>query len=1110
MKPILQIAASMLALAGLLGSAATQATNLAELPLKASVLAKPNVIFAMDESGSMDAEVMIDGTFQGWVYFNYTNSTLYPGAKPRTGAANGDWNMLYLFPNGTGAGNKVYADPAAQYGYAIPPTAEMAWTRSPSYNTLYYDTRKAYVPWAPAYVGAALQSYANANAAAAKSHPALGAASVAVNADLNNTNTDWRFTFVAGMTIPVGANNISCLWAGAPGALPSVVTTGQGLCKAALTYYPATFWNREACVVNGSSCVTAWDGQTLKRYEIKAGNTFPSGRSYAAEMQNFANWFQYYRKRRMMLAAGMGDVLENIAGMRLGVVPFNNNAAPTMYDSEATSASVNRFKVAGIFYTAEGNGGTPTHATMAYIRNQFDTNTNIIQYACQRNAMFIITDGFANDASVAPPAYTQATYGSGAPYQAIAGSSLADKALAYYTLRLRSAGGSALVAGKVPTGDPATTNADLNPNLHINTYALTLGMKGTLWPTAVDPFAAAPAWPAPVSNTASMIDDLWHATINGRGKMYPATNPDETSLQIRAGLDDILSQQGAQGGVAVSAVNLDRSDGKAYLGYYNQRGWTGDLEARSINTATAVISGAVTWSAAARLAAATWSDRKLFSSTGGGGLPFTAADFGATVNPDATSFTDAQVVDYIRGNRTGEGDYFRVRSALMGAVVNSEPVLARDERTVYVASGEGMLHAFDTGTGDEMWAYLPQDMLNGIGQSVQRGWVYSTLLDATPSIGRLQTGSKLLAGGLGAAGRSYYALDVTSPRDLTAAQAAAQFKWMFPTSGDAATRAKVGYTVGKPVFARVPLDGALTDVVLVTSGYDNGLSIGDGKGRLWMLKASDGTVIKSFKTSDGAAGGTSEAGLAQVAAFRESDGSVKYAYGGDLLGNLWRFDLTVAAGDDIAPDKVAVLKDASGNTQPVTSTPELVMIKGKRVVLVGTGRILDIGDFGSTGTQTFYAIADGATLANARTSLVQKTYTRGNNPEVTGAAVNWETGRGWYLDIPVGEQINTDPIVAYGAVAFVSNKNGSTDCSQQSYLYLVDVSNGSGLAGAADGSASQLLSNNATSSRVVVLRDSSGTLHGTVQLSDRTIKKTVLPLGTVIPPAKNAWREIRR
>ena len=84
-------------------------------------------------------------------------------------------------------------------------------------------------------------------------------------------------------------------------------------------------------------------------------------------------------------------------------------------------------------------------------------------------------------------------------------------------------------------------------------------------------------------------------------------------------------------------------------------------------------------------------------------------------------------------------------------------------------------------------------------------------------------------------------------------------------------------------------------------------------------------------------------------------------------------------------------------------------IADKRVVMVGTGRLLDITDFGSTKTQSFYAIADGATLANARSGLVTQTYSRGANPELTGAAVDWPTDPARPLDLPAGAPANTPP-----------------------------------------------------------------------------------------------------
>jgi len=1167
MKTKLQLAASTLALAGLLAAAASsQATDLAELPLKASVLAKPNVIFGMDDSGSMDFEVMVyanDGAFwwdynagKGWgVDSAHPNSALRTLTAPwfnASGASSSQWRkMSYLFPNGSGDGNRVLTDSANEH-FAIMPTTEFAFLRwagvyydsttakyksaptdpaaSTSHNPLYYNTLVTYAPWAPAQLSTGAVTPGAASLTQAKSHPMYGSGTFNLTSDIFSTNTNAVFTAFPKMTLPAktSAKRVQrqeCKASDNTGCTSWSDVTTQGfasdskLTRVAMDYYAPTFWVKETCTVPATvnvasdNCTTAPDGSTLKRYEIKSTTaSYPSGRSYTDEIQNFANWFQYFRKRKLMLAAAMGETMENLTGMRLGVAPFNN--LPTnvkMYDADAKAADDNRLRVAGIFYEANGSGGTPTRETLKYIGGQFkrtDTDSvtgkyNMIQYACQRNNAFIVTDGFAYNSNVTPPAWDQgksaADWGTGAPYaQSFThDGTIADLALRYYTNNPRPL----LSKGKLQA-----TPTDANTDLHMNTYGLVLGARGTLYlgESSVPPTTAG-AWPDPnADRNPTSVDDLWHATLNGRGKMYLANSPEETALRIRAGLDDILSQEGAQGGVAVSAVNLDRSDGKAYLGYYNQRGWTGDLEARTIDVATAVISAPPTapvWSAGTLLNARTTA-RAIFSSGASSGLEFTDANFGATVRPDS-SYDSAEVVAYLRGTRTGEGTTFRQRNSLLGPVVNSEPVLARDEQVVYVASGEGMLHAFATSDGSEQWAYLPPDGLTEVGKSVQRGWVYRTLLDATPVYGKLGTGKKMLIGGLGAAGRSYYALDVSSPRGLSQVDAAKQFKWLFPAANDSNNRALVGYTVGKPVLARTAANG---DVVLVTSGYDNGLGLADGKGRLWMLNATTGAVIKTFVTADGAV--NAEAGLAHVAAFREADGNAKYAYGGDLLGNVWRFDLTSTTTGEIPAQRIATLLDANGKAQPITSTPELTTLEGKRVVLVGTGRLLDIGDFGSTSVQTFYAFNDGALLTNARTTLTQRVYARGGNPEVSGGAPDWKTGRGWYMDLPDGEQVNTDPSVASGAIVFVGNKNGGSDCVQSAWLYIVDLGSGGPLNSVTY--VSQQLSANATSSRPVVLRDKNGNLHVTVQMSDRSIVKKPLPPLTGVPPAKNAWREIRR
>lgn len=1112
MRIPLQPLVCLAALGVLLSGPAAQATGVAELPLKASVLAKPNVIFGMDDSGSMDWEVLLD-TNSGLVYWD--GSSAWDSATGKPLKSSGMVPYAYLFPVGTATGGQLYAF-NNWYGQAVPPTNQFAWTRSAAFNPLYYDTQVTYKPWAPAYHDSAIRNYGNASTSATLSHPAYTSGpTLDVGDNWNSSDGSWtsngfRFYVQQGMVLPAGtrvrasSTTSGACSGGTERTLTASVTVQAGFaCWASIPYYPATFWHAEACTA-GTDCVTAPDGTTtLRRYEIKSGNSFPSGRSHADELQNFANWFSYYRKRKLMLAGSMGQVMENLTGLRMGVMKFTDAGASTptvtMYDADNPNANANGRRVAGWFYkNSMAAEGTPTHATVKHIAKQFDENTAIVQYACQRNSMFIVTDGFSNTASITPPSWdsgkSASTWGSGAPYETTAEGTLADLALRYYTNRLRTD----LPAGKVPPSSSTAPNADKNPDLHINTYAISLGVRGSLWPTSNDPFVTAPAWTTPVADDPSLIDDQWHATINGRGLMYLATNPGETAAGIQAALEDIVSQRGAQGGVAVSTVNLSRGDNRAYFGTYDPSGWQGDITAHPIDPATGQVDPNTTlWSAGTLLKSRDWTTRVIATATSGGGVAFSAATVGATVNPSGVYGDSGQVIDYLRGDRTHEGTLFRKRQSLIGAVINSEPAVQRTQNVIYVQSGEGMLHAVDTAAGTagtELWAFVPPTVLPKIGETSPRSYIFHTQLDGSPTLGTY-AGGTLLVAGMGAAGRSFYALDVTSPRGLDEAGLASAYKWQFPAAGDATTAAKVGQALGRARIVKTSLDG---HVVLVTSGYN---STADGRGRLWMLDASTGAVIHEFDTGAGTL--AAEAGLAQVSAFSEVDGSVRYVYGGDLLGNVWRFDLQTKG----TPVRLATLRDSASVAQPVTAAPELTRVDGKRVVIVGTGRLLDIADFGSTRTQSVYAIVDGTTISNPRSSLVQQTYDPVGDT-ITANPVDWATDRGWYVDLPAGEQANTTPTIAYGAVAFVTNTNGGSDCSASSRLYVLDVKSGGAFVGA--GFVSSEISSTANSSGVTALATSQGKIVGSGQDADGKPWEREIVNAIPIAPAKNAWREIRR
>ena len=178
MKTAAQLITSLFALGALLAGTATHATDVAELPLKASVLAKPNVIIGLDDSGSMDSEIMLDtsdgmfwwnfDTGLGWdasgIFYRHINLGEYWSSTWR--------RYFYLFPNGNGTGLTI--KPEATFGdWSLPPTSEFGWARSSAYNPQYYNPSVTYAPWAEAYTYAA---FADATASAARGHPIYGGA----------------------------------------------------------------------------------------------------------------------------------------------------------------------------------------------------------------------------------------------------------------------------------------------------------------------------------------------------------------------------------------------------------------------------------------------------------------------------------------------------------------------------------------------------------------------------------------------------------------------------------------------------------------------------------------------------------------------------------------------------------------------------------------------------------------------------------------------------------------------------------------------------------------------------------------------------------------------
>lgn len=534
------------------------------------------------------------------------------------------------------------------------------------------------------------------------------------------------------------------------------------------------------------------------------------------------------------------------------------------------------------------------------------------------------------------------------------------------------------------------------------------------------------------------------------------------------------------------------------------------------------------------------------------------------------------LVNFLRGDRSNESSdaskYYRARTHVLGDLVDSQPVYVSSPQfsykdtgygsfkaaqstrqgMVYVGSNDGMLHAFNASTGLESWAYIPSMLLPNLYKLADKNYAskHVNYVNATPKAGDVYFDNDwhtVLIGGLGAGGRGFYALDITNPGSPTVL-------WEFThdtrkTTGYT-TDADLGYSYGIPVITKLS-DG--TWVVIVSSGYNN-VAPGSGRGVVWILNAQTGAILKKIDTGAGSSSAAvpgcstapCPAGLAQLSAYVENASTNNLAlrlYGGDLLGHVWRIDLSElsasnAVSTPVVPQLLATLADAHGTRQPITTRPELGDYLGNHLVFVGTGQLLGLNDLSSSQSQSLYALKDPLTspsglsglYPNPRNTLCSAIIT--TNCFVKQSLINSGSGRradstvqyavnpgsmnGWMIDLPVsGERMSTDMDLQLGTLAFITNIPATgTGCNVggSSYLNYLDYRNGLAVAPGTNSSTGVLLSSGTStglSSGLSLVRLTNGRVVAITNLSDGTSQTNILPTSSVGPSTRRvSWREL--
>ena len=455
-------------------------------------------------------------------------------------------------------------------------------------------------------------------------------------------------------------------------------------------------------------------------------------------------------------------------------------------------------------------------------------------------------------------------------------------------------------------------------------------------------------------------------------------------------------------------------------------------------------------------------------------------------------------VGYLRGVRSDEvgqiNGKMRRRESVLGDLVNSnvklvgppvqnisgtayktfyEAALTRPA-TLYVGANDGMLHAFDADTGVERFAYVPSMLIPRLAALTSPNYAHRPYMDGqiTVAEARVNTSWKtVLAAGLGGGAQGVFALDVTNPTGFGDSKVLFEF-----TDSD---DPDMGNLMGAPSIAkfRTGVTNGMAEYkyyVVVPSGLNN--HVADGTNELAKAKYSTGDSGALFLLSlDKAPDAkwdlgvnyykialpnldktlTMKYGVSSPALVVGSDGAVRYAYAGDLQGNLWRMKFTGlppwsdALGASPNQPLFTAVSAANGTVQPITTKPTVVFAPaGGYVVLFGTGKFIENDDLDTTkySVQSFYAVQDTTADADkpvARSALVQRTLTKltgesgANAYSISGSDFSYgtESGakRGWYINLPesatTGERQVTDSLVLEGQLYFNTIAAGIDPCA---------------------------------------------------------------------------------
>jgi type IV pilus assembly protein PilY1 len=571
-----------------------------------------------------------------------------------------------------------------------------------------------------------------------------------------------------------------------------------------------------------------------------------------------------------------------------------------------------------------------------------------------------------------------------------------------------------------------------------------------------------------------------------------ASNEQELLAGLTDAIKQIISSTLTFSTPAVtSEITKDNFIYQSTFSYAPNKQWEGSLKKYQLNSDSTI--GNLVWDAGSRLNSKSASSRQLWtvglSGTGLNNFTTTYRSELKTLFQSSLTSSDVQtdnLINFVRGvdtydqdgdTNTSEeryklNDIYRSQISIVGPPSSSISYTSIYEDSYYrsvnnysnfingnncggscanrkeivlAGSNAGILHAFDTSTGDELWGFIPPSMLNKLPKIISStpnvtNAIYG--VDGSPVVKDIYYGGSwrtIAITGLGRGGNSYFALDITNPLSPShlftienddigkvvnfwnSSGSKTSYLYSFGSVSDSTKDySKLGESWSTPRVLRMKIAGVDKWVAVFGAGYNGGVNPNLGSAAFVMDLENGGNLVKKIDITDksNTIANSVPSDLIAITA----NGTTKANYYGamvyvpDYEGKITKINLT-SSGTLYQTTQLFDTEASTTNGRYILTGAEAAVNSDNNLWLYfGTGDTQKLQDQISGTQNRLYGIKDKdfpnfISLGSAGTVLNCKNTTTQTSCPTSGDL-------GWYVDLPNYQKLTAQPTVINTSVYY--------------------------------------------------------------------------------------------